>query len=53
MYFKKLIPAERIVAIIIPDKIRLFDEYWPSGEERERTEKRVRIAPPKANIGRL
>ncbi len=29
--FKKLIPAERIAATIIPDKIRLLDESPASG----------------------
>ena len=55
IYFKKLMPADKIAAIIIPDKIRLFEEKFKPAllEEpaRKITRIRVEIAPTNANKG--
>ena len=55
MYFKKLIPADKIAAIIIPDKIKLFEEKFEpvllEEPERKITRIRVEMAPTNANKG--
>lgn len=55
VYFKKLIPAERMAPTMIPDNIRLLEESFPKGffpeEEKYITKKRVKHAPVKAKSG--
>ena len=50
-YLMKLIPADRIVATMIPDRMRLLEAIRPSKEEMERTKSRVSRAPTKAKSG--
>lgn len=50
-YFKKLIPADKMAATIIPERIRLFEEKPPLADERYTTKNRVPIAPMKAKAG--
>jgi hypothetical protein len=51
IYFKKLMPADRIAATMIPDRIRLLEEYPPPDDERYRTNIRVLMAPTNASRG--
>ena len=55
MNFKKLIPAERIAATMIPDRIRLLEvrllELCLDEPDRKITKNRVAQAPTKANRG--
>src|SRR5210317_1413094 len=50
-YFKKLMPADKMAATIMPDRIRLFEESPPLEDERYTTNNNVTAAPTKANNG--
>ena len=51
IYFKKLMPADKIAATIIPDRIRLLDEIPPPEADRYMTKPRVKAAPINAKRG--
>jgi len=51
MYLRKLIPADKMAATIIPDSIKLLEDISPLKEERDITATRVPTAPQNAKIG--
>ncbi len=51
IYFRKLIPAVRIDATMIPDNMRLLEETPPLDEDRYSTNKSVIAAPVNAKSG--
>ena len=50
-YFRKLIPADKIAATMMPERIRLFEESPPLEDERYITNNNVTVAPTNANKG--
>ena len=47
-YFRKLMPADKMAATIIPDKIRLFEDSPLPLDERYMTKSKVAAAPQKS-----
>ena len=50
-YFRKLIPADRIAATIMPDRTRLVDDNPPLPDARKTTSNNVPAAPTNAKSG--